>query len=59
VTRDRLEFVGVISHRRDASDDWHQPNTLSAHLSPDAALLRALMDIDGTPGQERMRLLGG
>jgi hypothetical protein len=36
-----------------------QPNTLSAHLSPDAALLRALMDIDGTPGQERMRLLGG
>jgi hypothetical protein len=40
------------------SNGWHQPNTLPAHLSPDAAMLRALMDI-GDPGQERIRFLGG
>jgi hypothetical protein len=40
------------------SDGWHQPDTIPDHLSPDSALLQALMDLD-TPDRERLRFLGG
>jgi hypothetical protein len=56
---EQLAFVGVGLAARSTSGGWRQPITLPAHLSPDAAMLRALMDIDGMPGQERMRFLGG
>jgi hypothetical protein len=60
LSREQLEFVGVGGWAPGPTPGgWHQPDTLPAHLSPDAAMLRdALMDIEDTPGQERMRFLG-
>jgi hypothetical protein len=62
LTREELEFVGVISRRRDSSGGWHQPNVSvivdSAGMDPaDRELLQALMDVE-VPDRERLRFLG-
>jgi hypothetical protein len=60
LSAEELEFVGVVSRRRDVSGGWRQPSTLPASLSPDGAMLQALMSIEAVDlGCDRLRFLGG
>jgi hypothetical protein len=59
LTAEELEFVGVVSRRQEGSGGWRQPSTLPAHLSPDSAMLQALMSIEAVDlGRDRLRFLG-
>jgi hypothetical protein len=55
LSREQLEFVGVVARHRDASGGWHQPNTAPYELgsilsAEDTELLQALMMVGSVHG---------